>query len=148
MGISILCYTAVVPHCTCGRIKVIAMSNFSDCPFCSDNDAIVKHELAYARFDKYPVNPGHVLLIPHRHVSSFFATSWSERQEMLILVDEMKLFLDKKYSPNGYNIGVNLEETAGQTIMHVHVHLIPRYKGDIPNPRGGVRGVIPAKQSY
>lgn len=124
------------------------MSSLSDCPFCSEDDAIVKSEHAYARFDKYPVNPGHVLVIPRRHVASFFETSQSERREMLNLVDEMKSFLDRRYSPDGYNIGVNVGETSGQTIMHVHVHLIPRYKGDIPNPRGGVRGVIPSKQSY
>jgi len=91
------------------------MSNVSDCPFCSDDDAIVKNELAYARFDKYPVNPGHVPIIPRRHVASFFETSRSERQEMLNLVDEMKLFLDRQYSPDGYNIGVNVGETSGQT---------------------------------
>jgi len=124
------------------------MSSLRDCPFCSGDGAIVKREHAYARFDKYPVNPGHVLVIPRRHVSSFFETSRSEKQEIFSLVDEMKLFLDKEYSPDGYNIGVNVGETAGQTVMHVHMHLIPRYKGDIPNPRGGVRGVIPAKQSY
>jgi diadenosine tetraphosphate (Ap4A) HIT family hydrolase len=140
--------TTVVPQYTISLGEVIAMSNVSDCPFCSEDDAIVKNEHAYARFDKYPVNPGHVLVIPRRHVSSFFETSQSERREMLNLVDEMKSFLDRKYSPDGYNIGVNVGETAGQTVMHVHMHLIPRYKGDIPNPRGGVRGVIPAKQSY
>ena len=124
------------------------MSNFNGCPFCSEDDSIIKSELAYARFDKFPVNPGHVLVIPRRHVSSFFETSQAERQEMLNFVDEMKLILDRRYAPDGYNIGVNIGETSGQTVMHVHVHLIPRYKGDIPNPRGGVRGVIPSKQSY
>ena len=124
------------------------MSNVSECPFCSEDGAIVKNEHAYARFDKNPVNPGHVLVIPRRHVSSFFEISRPERQELFNLVDEMKLFLDRKYSPDGYNIGVNVGETAGQTVMHVHVHLIPRYKDDTANPRGGVRGVIPAKQSY
>ncbi len=124
------------------------MSDFDRCAFCSDEDAIIKNEHVYARFDKYPVNPGHILVIPRRHVSSFFEISRTEREELWKLVDEMKLFLDKKHSPDGYNIGVNVGETAGQTIMHVHVHLIPRYKGDSANPRGGVRGVIPAKQSY
>jgi diadenosine tetraphosphate (Ap4A) HIT family hydrolase len=124
------------------------MSKSSDCPFCAEDDAIIKSELAYARFDKFPVNPGHVLVIPRRHVSSFFETTQAERQEMLNLVDEMKALLDRQYAPDGYNIGVNVGETSGQTVMHVHVHLIPRYKGDTSNPRGGVRGVIPSKQSY
>ena len=124
------------------------MSKFNDCPFCSEDGAIISKELAYARFDKFPVNPGHLLVIPRRHVSSFFDTSQSERQEMLNLIDDMKVFLDRRHSPDGYNIGVNIGETSGQTVMHVHLHLIPRYKGDTPNPRGGVRGVIPSRQSY
>jgi len=139
---------AVVPQYTISLGDAIAMSDFSNCPFCSEDDAIVKNDHAYARFDKYPVNPGHVLVIPRRHVSSFFEISRSERQELFNLVDEMKLYLDSKYSPDGYNVGINVGETAGQTVMHVHVHLIPRYKDDTPHPRGGVRGVIPAKQSY
>ena len=102
----------------------------------------------YARFDKYPVAPGHLLLITRRHVAEFFATSQQERLALLALLDEAKTYLDQRYAPNGYNLGVNVGEVAGQTVMHVHMHLIPRYRGDTPNPRGGVRGVIPAKQSY
>lgn len=124
------------------------MTKLKGCPFCVVQEAIAQNEHAYARLDKYPVNPGHVLVIPRRHVGSFFETSWPEKQAMLNLVDEMKVLLDRQFAPAGYNIGVNIGETAGQTIMHVHLHLIPRYQGDTPNPRGGVRGVIPGKQSY
>ena len=122
------------------------MSN--GCPFCSTDGALAENEHAYARFDKFPVNLGHVLVIPRRHISSFFDASWPEKRAMLLLVDRMKSILDVKHSPDGYNIGINIGEAAGQTIMHVHVHLIPRYRGDNANPRGGVRGVIPEKQSY
>jgi len=124
------------------------MTKLKGCPFCVAEEAIAQNEHAYARLDKYPVNTGHVLVITRRHVQSFFETSRPERRAILSLIDEMKQFLDGKFSPDGYNIGVNVGETAGQTVMHVHVHLIPRYKGDTPNPRGGVRGVIPDKQSY
>lgn len=124
------------------------MNSTLDCPFCTDEGAIAQNQHAYARFDTHPVNPGHVLVIPRRHFASFFDASWPERQALFSLVDEAKSLLDQKWSPAGYNIGINVGEAAGQTIMHVHVHLIPRYRGDMPNPRGGVRGVIPDKQSY
>jgi len=118
------------------------------CPFCSDLEAVLSNEHAYARYDKYPVASGHLLVITRRHLPDFFQTTWPERRAMLTLIDHAKALLDEKYSPQGYNIGVNVGETAGQTVMHVHVHLIPRYAGDTPNPRGGVRGVIPARQCY
>jgi diadenosine tetraphosphate (Ap4A) HIT family hydrolase len=118
------------------------------CPFCHAEDMLLRNELAYARFDKYPVNPGHVLLIPHRHVSSYFDTTLEERQALLALLNQARMLLDHKFAPAGYNIGINVGAAAGQTIWHVHMHLIPRYLGDTPNPRGGVRGVIPARQSY
>jgi len=118
------------------------------CPFCSPNEPIISNILAYAIYDKYPVNPGHILIIPKRHVASFFDTNNEERQAINELIIECKRLLDKEYAPDGYNIGVNIGEPAGQTVYHVHVHLIPRYIGDIDNPRGGVRGVIPEKRIY
>jgi len=118
------------------------------CPFCHAEDILIRNEFAYARYDKYPVNPGHVLLIPFRHVASYFDTTPTERQALITLLDRAKAFIDREFAPAGYNIGINIGETAGQTMPHVHVHLIPRYPGDVANPRGGVRGVIPAKQSY
>jgi diadenosine tetraphosphate (Ap4A) HIT family hydrolase len=119
-----------------------------DCPFCRTDGALFENGLAYVRSDKYPVSPGHVLIIPKRHVADFFLTTAAERAAMLTLLDEAKSRLDREHGPAGYNVGVNVGEVAGQTIFHVHLHLIPRYPNDTDNPRGGVRGVIPSKQSY
>ena len=83
-----------------------------------------------------------------RHVKDFFETTDEERKAIFELVDMAKNIIDEKYKPTGYNIGMNCGISAGQTVMHVHVHLIPRYDGDVENPRGGVRGVIPAKKDY
>lgn len=118
------------------------------CPFCRPDDILFENDLAYARPDLYPVNPGHLLIIPRRHVADFFLVTEAERAALLSLLDETKHHLDIEYAPAGYNIGVNVGAAAGQTIFHVHMHLIPRYQGDMENPRGGVRGVIPSRQSY
>lgn len=118
------------------------------CPFCHVEESIVRNALAYVRLDKYPVNPGHVLVIPYRHVANYFDATAEEREAILSLLDHAKAWLDREHAPAGYNVGVNVGAVAGQTIMHLHVHLIPRYPGDVADPRGGVRGVIPAKQSY
>ena len=109
---------------------------------------ITKDRLCYARWDKFPVSKGHILIIPFRHISSYFDTTHDEKKSFARLIDECKKILDQQYSPQGYNIGVNVGETAGQTVMHCHIHIIPRYIGDIENPRGGVRGVIPHKREY
>jgi diadenosine tetraphosphate (Ap4A) HIT family hydrolase len=118
------------------------------CPFCSILGRLLHNELAYVRFDKNPVNPGHCLIIPLRHVEDYFATTQAERHAMWALADGAKQLIEKDFGPAGYNLGINVGEVAGQTIAHVHLHLIPRYPGDVKNPRGGVRGVIPARQSY
>lgn len=118
------------------------------CPFCDTEIAILKNEHAYARYDIYPVNVGHILIVPFRHVSDFFDLTDEERDAIFKLVVESKVLLDKEHTPDGYNIGINVGESAGQTVWHVHVHVIPRYKGDMEDPRGGVRGVIPEKQKY
>ncbi len=118
------------------------------CPFCNPTEIVVSNALAYAIYDKYPVSPGHMLIIPKRHVANFFDTSGEERQAIYELMEHCKSRLDRELSPDAYNIGINCGKAAGQTIFHVHVHLIPRYKGDIGNPRGGVRGVIPDKRVY
>jgi diadenosine tetraphosphate (Ap4A) HIT family hydrolase len=108
----------------------------------------LRNESAYGRFDLNPVTPGHLLLIPLRHVADFFALTAAERAALFALLDPAKALLDERYKPAGYNLGVNVGAAAGQTIEHVHLHVIPRYHGDVANPRGGVRGVIPAKQNY
>lgn len=121
-----------------------------ECPFCSQekDEILFSNELAFVIKDRFPVNQGHLLVIPFRHVESFFELTSQEKSAIFDLLRQARLHLDQKYSPNGYNIGVNVGEAAGQTVPHVHIHLIPRYWGDVSNPRGGVRGVIPSKQSY
>ena len=118
------------------------------CPFCLINEYEIENEVAFAIFDKYPVNKGHLLIIPKRHVEQYFDLTSEERQAIDDLLFKGKELLDQQYQPDGYNVGINCGEVAGQTIFHVHVHLIPRYKGDIEEPRGGVRGVIPEKRMY
>lgn len=120
------------------------------CPFCNPgpDDIVLQNEAAYTQCDKYPVSPGHLLIIPKRHIPSIFEATSREIDDLWDLVFRAKEYLDQKYSPEGYNIGINDGESAGQTVMHLHIHLIPRYKGDMDDPRGGVRGVIPEKQKY
>lgn len=120
----------------------------SDCLFCDASKAILRNEHAYVRFDDFPVNPGHCLIIPFRHFASFFDATPEERVAMLALADAARAIVDEKFAPGGYNFGVNIGPIAGQSVMHVHMHLIPRYAGDVENPKGGVRGVIPARQKY
>lgn len=113
------------------------------CPFCNPDPAVIvaKNDLAYARYDIHPVNPGHLLLIPFRHVASAFETTDAERLAIGRLAEDCKTIVEREHSPDGYNIGVNIGEVAGQAIMHTHVHFIPRYRGDTPHPDGGVRHV-------
>ena len=120
------------------------------CPFCNPSKKVVvlANSLCYARYDRYPVSPGHLLLIPFRHIPTLFDATDAELTALLALVREAKTLLDGRLHPDGYNVGVNVGETAGQTVMHLHVHVIPRYAGDMPDPRGGVRGVIPEKRKY
>ena len=125
------------------------MDNY--CPFCkveSEREIIASSPLSVAFYDGFPVSPGHALIIPRRHVASFFELTQEEQQDLLNLTDRVKRIVEERYHPDGYNIGINVGEAAGQSIFHVHMHLIPRYQGDVPNPRGGVRGVIPSKQNY
>jgi diadenosine tetraphosphate (Ap4A) HIT family hydrolase len=104
--------------------------------------------LVVAIRDGYPVSPGHTLVLPRRHVASWFDATPGEQRALLAAVAEVRRQLDRELRPDGYNIGVNVGEAAGQTVMHLHVHVIPRYHGDVDDPRGGVRGVIPARQRY
>ena len=121
-----------------------------ECPFCSPAaaDKILENESAYARYDKYPVSPGHLLIVPHRHFENYFDRTDAEHRSLWELVDAAKATLEKNYSPDGFNIGINVGAAAGQTVPHLHIHLIPRFKNDMPDPRGGVRGVIPERQKY
>lgn len=113
-----------------------------------DRHILAENHLAFAIFDKFPVNPGHALIIPKRHIASYFELSTEEQAACWQLLSEVKSQLEAEFQPQAYNIGINVGETAGQTVMHVHLHLIPRYPGDVENPRGGVRGVIPGRKEY
>jgi diadenosine tetraphosphate (Ap4A) HIT family hydrolase len=120
------------------------------CLFCNlpDNRIIASSPLALVIRDAYPVSPGHTLIIPKRHMGSFFETTTEERLELLNLLDQAQLDLLKEFDPTAFNIGINDGVAAGQTIAHVHIHLIPRYINDRPDPRGGVRWIIPDKAKY
>lgn len=121
------------------------------CPFCNisqDREIIFQNDKCIAFYDGYPVSRGHVLIIPIRHVASFFDLTDDERKSMNEALLHVKQKIDELYHPDGYNIGINVNEAAGQSVFHCHMHLIPRYNGDVANPKGGVRGVIPSKQSY
>jgi diadenosine tetraphosphate (Ap4A) HIT family hydrolase len=121
------------------------------CPFCdriASGNIIAGNDRAAALLDGYPLNPGHCLVIPRRHVADFFDLSPSEQADIWSLVSELKARLDTERAPAGYNVGINVGAAAGQTVWHAHVHLIPRYAGDVEDPRGGVRWLIPARAPY
>ncbi|WP_419631535.1 HIT family protein [Thiolapillus sp.] len=124
--------------------------DYSGCPFCHlpQKRILLSNAYGIAIRDAYPVSVGHTLILPHRHVASFFEIKPEERMALLDLLDEARITLDKLNRPEGYNIGINDGITAGQTISHLHIHLIPRYKGDLPDPRGGVRWIFPKKAKY
>ena len=122
-----------------------------ECPFCnpdSERELIVESATAYAMFDKFPVSKGHALIIPKKHCANYFDLTFKEQSACIFMLNKVKEILLTQFNPDGFNVGINISEAAGQTVPHVHIHLIPRYKGDIENPRGGVRGVIPNKQNY
>jgi diadenosine tetraphosphate (Ap4A) HIT family hydrolase len=98
--------------------------------------------------DGFPISPGHTLIIPYRHVGSFFELAAEERSALLDLLDKQKARLDEEFHPDAYNVGINDGAAAGQTVPHLHIHLIPRYRGDLADPRGGVRWIIPDKADY
>lgn len=123
-----------------------------NCIFCNNfiknKEKIAENNSCFAFFDEFPVNDGHVLIVSKRHANTFFDLTKVEQCDMIDLLNECKIIIDNAYKPQGYNIGLNCGEVAGQSVMHVHMHLIPRYLGDVENPRGGIRGVIPSKKSY
>jgi diadenosine tetraphosphate (Ap4A) HIT family hydrolase len=107
-----------------------------------------ENKSAAALRDRYPVSPGHTLIVPKREVSSIFELSEEEMLDCWRLLKAERDALQLSLGPEGFNVGINVGEAAGQTIAHPHIHLIPRFKGDVPFPRGGVRAVIPSKASY
>jgi diadenosine tetraphosphate (Ap4A) HIT family hydrolase len=128
--------------------------SFPACPFCRIVKKEVKAEViaefthCFAIKDQYPVSKGHLLIIPYEHTENWFTAAENIQNDMIKMLPSLKAYLDREFHPQGYNIGLNCGEVAGQTVGHLHMHLIPRYLGDMEDPRGGVRGVIPLKQKY
>jgi diadenosine tetraphosphate (Ap4A) HIT family hydrolase len=120
------------------------------CPFCSlpSESFVLASEHAIVIRDGFPVSPGHTLIVPRRHVASFFEVTDAERADLMSLLATARDDLERQFSPAGYNVGINDGAAAGQTVPHVHLHLIPRYEGDRDDPRGGVRWVLPDKAAY
>ncbi len=120
-----------------------------NCIFCRNTSTpVLETELSYAVYDKFPVSEGHILVIPKRHEADYFRLTENEKADLWRLVDQVKDLLEERFHPDGYNVGININRSAGQTIFHVHIHVIPRYEGDMEDPAGGVRGVIPGKMKY
>ena len=116
--------------------------------FFANNLYQIENNLAIAYLDEFPVSKGHTLIITKRHAETFFDITDEEQIAIIELLNKCKKYIDKKCNPDGYNVGLNCGESAGQSVMHIHMHLIPRYKGDVDDPCGGVRGVIPNKKNY
>lgn len=127
-----------------------ARGRLGDCPFCClpEHRILDRNDRAVVVRDAFPVTLGHTLVIPTRHVASFFDATADEREALLTLLDRAREQLRAKFRPDGFNIGINDGRAAGQTIGHLHIHLIPRYAGDREDPRGGVRWVVPEKAAY
>jgi diadenosine tetraphosphate (Ap4A) HIT family hydrolase len=121
-----------------------------DCPFCSreQRSLLVESDFALAIPDGYPITKGHTLVIPKRHVASLFDLSEVEQAAIWRIVAEVRRLLAVRYQPDGFNLGINDGKAAGQTVMHAHVHVIPRRNGDVADPRGGVRWLVPNKAAY
>ena len=109
---------------------------------------LLESEIGFVIYDGFPVSEGHCLVVPHRVYANYFDSTKEEIVGLQALVVEAQKLLREKFSPDGFNVGINCGEAAGQTVPHMHIHVIPRYKGDMDDPRGGVRGVIPSKQKY
>lgn len=119
------------------------------CIFCKpQREILAQNALAIATPDTYPVSPGHSLILPRRHAKTIWELSDEEYAACFALARELKPILQARHNPDGFNVGANCEEAGGQSVWHAHIHVIPRYKGDVPNPRGGVRNVIPHKAHY
>jgi diadenosine tetraphosphate (Ap4A) HIT family hydrolase len=132
--------------------SIIQGEAHDDCPFCTyinSGEKLIENEYAVAKLDKYPVTNGHTLVIPKRHFSEYFDITQAEQNGIYELVRiRRKQLIEEDSSIEGFNVGVNSGKVAGQTVFHCHVHLIPRRKGDIEDPRGGIRGAIPNKMKY
>lgn len=129
----------------------VSEGNVTTCPFCNvspDATLLTESAQAFAILDGYPVTEGHALVLPKRHVPSFFALSEREQRACWMLVGRVRTLLQNRHDPAGFNVGINSGQAAGQTVPHAHIHVIPRYDGDVADPTGGVRNVIPEKGNY
>ena len=120
------------------------------CPFCrlEISRILISNQYGMAFRDGFPISPGHTLIIPRQHVASLFDLTSMERQSVWELVAAVRTNLMEELHPDGFNVGLNDGQAAGQTVMHAHIHVIPRYKGDAADPRGGVRWIMPTKAAY
>lgn len=114
----------------------------SGCELCLPRDVVCENALAYTCYEKNSLSRGHVIVVPKRHVADFFEMTPEEQGAVLALLNEARNLVQEKHKPDGYNIGANVGAAAGQSRMHVHFHLIPRYRGDVADPRGGIRCVL------
>ena len=121
----------------------------TNCIFCNlDRSLLSESKFAIAFLDSFPVSKGHAIIIPRRHIVTIWDMTPEEYEDAFNLVREVKNVLQKHFDPQGFNVGVNCGEVAGQSVFHAHIHVIPRYTDDVPSPRGGVRNIIPGKGSY
>jgi len=121
------------------------------CVFCTrvvSGELVAKNDLAVAFLDAFPLSPGHCLVVPRRHESDFLALTPEEEAAVWALVASVRRHIEADRTPDGYNIGINVGEAAGQTVAHAHLHVIPRYQGDVPAARGGIRWIIPTRAAY
>jgi diadenosine tetraphosphate (Ap4A) HIT family hydrolase len=123
----------------------LAEDQAMECELCKEQMTLFGDEHAYVRYDNNSLSKGHVIVVPRRHVADFFDMTQEEKNSVVALLDHAKAEISREHSPDGYNIGVNIGKAAGQSRMHVHVHLIPRYAGDVADPNGGVRCVLAKK---
>jgi diadenosine tetraphosphate (Ap4A) HIT family hydrolase len=123
------------------------MADTDPCELCTPDMILLEDGLAFVRYDNNSLSRGHVLVVPRRHVASFFDMTWEEKTSVLSLLDRAKTKIEKEFAPDGFNIGVNIGKAGGQSRMHVHVHLIPRYTGDVADPRGGIRCVLANRET-
>lgn len=150
-----------IEHLEDRRSPVVACSNkrprgilsavvTSDCPFCPPPQERTFHRgsLVTGFWDGFPVSPGHALLVPVRHVATWFEATAEEQAELATSISAVRHAILEKHAPDGFNIGINVGEAGGQTVPHLHVHVIPRYAGDVADPRGGVRWVVPNEARY
>ncbi|MGZ5036472.1 MAG: HIT family protein [Usitatibacter sp.] len=123
------------------------MKQREKCELCARESVLSENDLAYVRADSHALSRGHVIVVPKRHVADYFEMTPEEQAAIVELLREARHLVQAEHSPDGYNIGVNIGQAAGQSRMHVHVHLIPRYLGDVPNPKGGVRCVLAGRHA-